>query len=191
MQLYNVIMTDKYLFISTLNHLNVASPKLMDANNLDLNSIAFPVFVKPSKTIYSHANMRKCHNKDELFINTNKMTIETKYEYKYYTILDAEGIFELLREAGTIDEMMDTLTLQERHSIWIESLNKLFKNSKDNTVNNFRVDEAMYCLDIKEWCHRNMQDEKCPVFIQYNDKQFVKVEGEGHMFCLLEYIINQ
>ena len=118
------------------------------------------------------------------------MGIETKYEYKYYTILDAEGIFELLREAGTIDEMMDTLTLQERHSIWIESLNKLFKNSKDNTVNNFRVDEAMYCLDIKEWCHRNMQDEKCPVFIKYNDKQIVKVEGEGHMFCLLEYIIN-
>jgi len=60
------IMTDKHLFISMLNQLNIASPKLMDANNLDLNLIEFPVFVKPSKTVYSHANMRKCHNKEAL-----------------------------------------------------------------------------------------------------------------------------
>ena len=60
------IMTDKYLFISTLNQLKIPSPKLIDASDLDFNSIEFPVFVKPSKTIFSHANMCKCNNKEEL-----------------------------------------------------------------------------------------------------------------------------
>ena len=115
------------------------------------------------------------------------MGIETKYKYIYYTILDVEGIFELLRDAGTIDEMMDTLTIQERHSIWIDSFNRVFKNNKDVTVNNFRVDEIKYCDDIKQWCCRSSQYyQKCAVFVKYNDKQPVKVEGEGYMFCLYE-----
>jgi len=114
------------------------------------------------------------------------MTIETKYEYKYYTILDEGGIFELLREAGMIVEMMETSTAIGREHIWIESLNNVFKDSKDDTVNNFRVDEVIYCDDIKQWCHRNRQHTECPVFIQYNDKQPVKVEGEGIMFSLYE-----
>lgn len=116
----------------------------------------------------------------------SKMGIETKYEYIYYTILDVDGILELLREAGAIDEMIDTLSIQERHSIWKDSLNKVFKDSKDYTVNNFRVDETRYCDDIKQWTHRNRQHKECPVFVKYNDKQPVKVEGEGYMFCLYE-----
>ena len=107
------------------------------------------------------------------------MTIETKYEYKYYTILDEEWIFKVVKEAGMMGR-------GGGEHIWIESLNNVFKDNKDDTVNNFRVDEAIYCDDIKQWCHRNRQHKKCPVFIQYNDKQPVKVEGEGIMFSLYE-----
>lgn len=114
------------------------------------------------------------------------MGIETKYEYIYYTVLNAQGIVELLRQAGTIDEMMETPTMPERERIWIESLNKVFKDSKDDTVNNFRVDEAMYCNDIKHWYRQNRQHKECPVFVKYNNSQPLKVEGEGHMFYLYE-----
>ena len=48
------------------------------------------------------------------------------------------------------------------------------------------IKTVIYCDDIKQWCHRNRQHKKCPVFIQYNDKQPVKVEGEGIMFSLYE-----
>jgi hypothetical protein len=115
------------------------------------------------------------------------MGIETKYKYIYYTILDDKGIFELLGEADTMDEMMDTLTTNERVTIWINSLNKVLKNNNDYTVNNFRVDETRYCDDIKQWCsYSKQQSKQCPVFVQYNDKQPIKVEGEGYMFHLYE-----
>ena len=116
----------------------------------------------------------------------NIMGFETKYDYIYYTVLDMQDILELLREVGTIDEMLDTLTMSERERLWIDSLNKSFRYSKDDTVNNFRVDEARYCDDIKQWYHRNMQHNECPVFVQYNDIQSVKIDGEGHMFYLYE-----
>ena len=114
------------------------------------------------------------------------MGIETRYEYKYYTVLDVEKIVKLLCDAVSEDEMMDTLTLEEVKHIWIDSLNKVFKDNKDYTINNFRVDDAWYCDDIKYWRHRNMQHKECPVFIQYNDKQTVKVEGVGYIFSLYE-----
>lgn len=114
------------------------------------------------------------------------MVVETRYDYIYYTVLDVEGIFKLLREAGTMREMMRETNEIVREQIWIKSLNKVFKNSKDYTVNNFRVDSAQYCDDIKHWHHRNMQHKECPVFVKYNESQPVKNEGEGHMFYLYE-----
>ena len=116
----------------------------------------------------------------------NIMGFETNYVYIYYTVLDMQDILELLREVGTIDEMLDTLTMSERERLWIDSLNKSFRYSNDDTVNNFRVDEARYCDDIKQWYHLNMQHYKCPVFVQYNYIQSVKIDGEGHMFYLYE-----
>ena len=116
-----------------------------------------------------------------------KMGIETKYDYIYYTVLDEEEIFKLLREAGMITEMMATATATGREHIWIESLNKAFNESKDFTINNFRVDEVRYCDDIKQWCsYSREQSRKCPVFVKYNNSQPVKIEGEGIMFCLYE-----
>jgi len=114
------------------------------------------------------------------------MVVETRYDYIYYTVLDVEGILKLLCDAGTIREAMRETNETIREQIWIKSLNKVFKNSKDYTVNNFRVDSAQYCDDIKHWCHRNIQHKECPVFVQYNESQPVKNEGEGHMFDLYE-----
>ena len=114
------------------------------------------------------------------------MVIETRYDYIYYTVLGVEGILKLLCDAGTIREAMRETNETVREQIWIKSLNKVFKNSKDYTVNNFRVDSAQYCDDIKHWHHRNMQHKECPVFVKYNESQPVKNEGEGHMFYLYE-----
>ena len=114
------------------------------------------------------------------------MVIETRYDYIYYTVLDVQGIWKLLRAAGTMDEMMGIPTTESTEHIWIKSLNKMFKNSKDDTIYNFRVDSAQYCDDIKHWYHRNMQHKECPVFVKYNETQPVKIKGEGHMFYLYE-----
>ena len=114
------------------------------------------------------------------------MVIETRFDYVYYTVLDVQDIIKILRDAGTMDEMMQTPTTEDREHIWIKSLNKVFRESNDFTVNNFRVDSAQYCDDIKHWRHRNIQHKECPVFVRYNEDQSVKKEGEGHMFYLYQ-----
>ena len=116
------------------------------------------------------------------------MVIETRYDYIYYTVLDVEAAANVLQEADTVEELSAATSARERENIWIKSLNKLFRESNDFTVNNFRVDSAQYCDDIKHWCHRNIQHKECPVFIRYNEEQSVKIEGEGHMFYLYEEV---
>ena len=114
------------------------------------------------------------------------MVVETKYDYIYYTVLDVEAVANVLQEADTIEEILAASNATERENIWIKSLNKLLRESNDFTVNNFRVDSVQYCDDIEHWCHRNIQHKECPVFVQYNASQPVKIEGEGHMFYLYE-----
>ena len=114
------------------------------------------------------------------------MVLETRYDYIYYTVLDVEAVANVLQEADTIEEILAASNATERENIWIKSLNKLFRESNDFTVNNFRVDSVQYCDDIKYWHHRNMQHKECPVFVKYNESQPVKNEGEGHMFHLYE-----
>ncbi len=113
----------------------------------------------------------------------SKMGIETLYEYIeyiYYTVLDENGLFKLLRDTDMIGRA------GEEH-IYIKSLNKAFNESKDFTINNFRVDEVRYCDDIKQWCsYSREQSRKCPVFVKYNNSQSVKIEGEGIMFHIYE-----
>jgi len=61
------ILTDKYLFLQKMNYLNAPSPILnIVTNDLNIDQIDFPVFVKPSKTNISHAAMKKCENISEL-----------------------------------------------------------------------------------------------------------------------------
>ena len=114
------------------------------------------------------------------------MVLETRYEYTYYTVLDVEAVANVLQEADTIEEILAASNATERENIWIKSLNKLFRESNDFTVNNFRVDSVQYCDDIEHWRHRNIQHKECPVFVQYNTSQPVKIEGEGHMFHLYQ-----
>ena len=114
------------------------------------------------------------------------MVLETRYDYIYYTVLDVEAVANVLQEADTIEEILAASNARERENIWIKSLNKLFRESNDFTVNNFRVDSVQYCDDIKYWRHRNIQHKECPVFVKYNESQPVKNEGEGHMFYLYE-----
>ena len=114
------------------------------------------------------------------------MVIETRYDYIYYTVLDLEAAANVLQEADTVEELSAASNARERENIWIKSLNKLFRESNDHTVNNFRVDSAQYCDDIAHWRHRNIQHKECPVFVRYNEVQSVKIEGEGHMFYLYQ-----
>ena len=114
------------------------------------------------------------------------MVLETRYDYIYYTVLDIQSAANVLQEAGTVEEILAASNATERENIWIKSLNKLFRESNDFTVNNFRVDSVQYCDDIEHWCHRNIQHKECPVFVQYNEDQSVKIEGEGHMFYLYQ-----
>ena len=114
------------------------------------------------------------------------MVVETRYDYIYYTVLDVEAAANVLQEADTIEEILAASNATERENIWIKSLNKLFRESNDITINNFRVDSVQYCDDIEHWYHRNMQHKECPVFVKYNESQPVKIEGEGHMFYLYE-----
>ena len=114
------------------------------------------------------------------------MGIETKYDYIYYTVLDVECAANVLEEADTVEELSAASNATERENIWIKSLNKVFKDSKDFTVNNFRVDSAQYCEDIEHWRNRNIQHKEYPVFVRYNEYQSVIIEGEGHMFYLYQ-----
>ena len=114
------------------------------------------------------------------------MVLETRYDYIYYTVLDIEAAANVLQEADTLEELSAASNARERKNIWIESLNKVFKDSKDFTVSNFRVESVQYCNDIEHWRHRNIQHKECPVFVRYNEDQSVKIEGEGHMFYLYQ-----
>ena len=119
-------------------------------------------------------------------ITTNIMTIETRFDYIYYTVLDVQSAANVLQEANTVEEILAASNATERENIWIKSLNKLFKESNDFTVNKFRVDSVQYCDDIEQWRNRNIQHKECPVFVRYNENQQVKIEGEGHMFHLYQ-----
>lgn len=114
------------------------------------------------------------------------MVLETRYDYIYYTVLDVEAAANVLQEADTIEELSGASDATERENIWIKSLNKLFRESNDFTINHFRVNSVQYCDDIEHWRNRNIQHKECPVFVQYNQNQSIKKEGEGHMFYLYE-----
>ena len=114
------------------------------------------------------------------------MVLETRYDYTYYTVLDIEAAANVLQEADTVEELSAASNARERENIWIKSLNKHLRENNDHTVNNFRVDSIQYCNDIGHWRNRNIQHKDCPVFVQYNESQPVKIEGEGYMFYLYQ-----
>tara|TARA_B100001093_G_scaffold180992_1_gene173811 strand:+ start:279 stop:719 length:441 start_codon:yes stop_codon:yes gene_type:complete len=113
------------------------------------------------------------------------MVVETRYDYIYYTVLDIETLLKLLEDTGVAEEY-NGANERDRQRIWINSVNKTFKDSKDYTVSNFKVDSVQYCDHIEHWYNRNMQHKECPVFVKYKESQSVKIKGEGIMFHLYE-----
>jgi len=106
------------------------------------------------------------------------MGIETKYEYKYYTVIDTEqwrrGNEEWFGEDGFTWENA------------IDFINHKFKTSKDKYVNNYRVDYAQYCNGITVWRRQAERHKERTVFVQFQDDQPIKTMGEGSMFVLYE-----
>jgi hypothetical protein len=108
------------------------------------------------------------------------MGIETKYDYKYYTVINTE---EWRRGNEDIWERDDEgFTWQKA----IDFINYKFKNSEDQSVNNYRVDYAGYEQDIKDWIRIHERNKERTVFVQFQDDQPIKTIGEGSMFVLYE-----
>jgi len=105
------------------------------------------------------------------------MTIETKYEYRYYTIIDVEqwrhGNEEIFGDGFTWGKSIDFID------------NK-FKTSEDKTVGNFRVDAAWYCDDIDNWLRAQHRNNVRPIFLQFQDNQPIMKTGGGCLFELYE-----
>ena len=106
------------------------------------------------------------------------MGIETKYDYKYYTVIDAE---QLLR--GNEDIWGDDGLTWDKA---IEFINHKFKTSQDETVNNYRVDYANYEQDIDAWIRTHERHKERAVFVQFQEDQPIKIMGEGSLFVLYE-----
>ncbi len=106
------------------------------------------------------------------------MGIETKYEYKYYTVIDTEqwrrGNEEWFGEDGFTWENA------------INFINHKLKTSKDNSVNNYRVDYAVFCNGICAWRRAQERHKERPVFVQFHEDQPIKIMGEGSLFVLYE-----
>ena len=106
------------------------------------------------------------------------MTIETKYEYIYYTVIDTEqwrrGNEEWFGEHG--------FTWQNA----INFINHKFRTSGDLSVNNYRVEYAQYCDNIEYWIQSQERHKERPVFVQFREDHEIKTKGEGDLFVLYE-----
>ena len=106
------------------------------------------------------------------------MGIETKYKYKYYTVIDVEQWRRDNKDIWGDEEFS--------WSVACEFINYKFKNSDDKSVNNYRVDNAGYEVDIKDWIRILKENKECPVFVQFHDDQPIKTMGEGSLFVLYQ-----
>ena len=110
------------------------------------------------------------------------MGIETKYDYIYYTILNLETINEFQREIR--DNTNVIIERNELIEIASVAIDNQFKNSKDKTINNHRVDYCKYCDNIEHWISCHLRHKECPVFVQIQDTQPIQFRGSGCLFVL-------
>tara|TARA_Y100000816_G_C26087450_1_gene574076 strand:- start:363 stop:809 length:447 start_codon:yes stop_codon:yes gene_type:complete len=110
------------------------------------------------------------------------MGIETKYVYKYYTVIDIEQWRHGNEEWLGYNDENDGFTWEKA----INFINHKFKTSENKYVNNYRVDYAGYEQDIENWLRIHERNKECPVFVQFQDDQPIKTIGEGSMFVLTE-----
>jgi len=106
------------------------------------------------------------------------MGIETKYDYKYYTVINTEQW-----RRGNEDIWGDDGFTWEKA---IEFINYKFRTSEDKSVNNYRVDYAGYENDIKNWTRIHERNKERTVFVQFQEDQPIKIMGEGSLFVLYE-----
>ena len=105
------------------------------------------------------------------------MTIESKYDYKYYTVINTSDWMH-----GNEEWFGDEFT-------WDAAVNFVqhkLKTSEDDSVKKFKVEYAQFCDDIGDWRNKHIQHDEMPVFIQFQQDQEIKREGEGDLFILYE-----
>ena len=110
------------------------------------------------------------------------MGIETKYDYVYYTILDAITIDDFLRSTNHDDYR--TLSENEILKIASVAIDNQLKNNEDDTLNNYRVDYSWHSIDIEYWISRHIRHKEVPIFIQIQDTQPIQLTGSGCLFVL-------
>ena len=82
------------------------------------------------------------------------MGIETRYEYKYYTVLDVEKIVKLLCDAGTEDEMMKMIMMMANDDCYDNGYEDELLSQRyngDETRYNYEV-HGIAPPDIDEGC---------------------------------------
>ena len=104
------------------------------------------------------------------------MTIETNYEYKYYTVIDIEN----WRRGNEEWFGEDVFTWENA----INFIDHKFKTSEDLSVNEYRVEYAQYCNDIEYWISQQEMHKERPVFVQFREDQEIKTKGEGSLFVI-------
>lgn len=106
------------------------------------------------------------------------MGIETKYEYIYYTVIDTEQWRRGNEDIwGTDGFTWDAAANFVQHKL---------KTSEDDSVKKYKVEYAQFCDDIGDWRNKHIQHDEMPVFIQFQQDQEIKREGEGDLFILYE-----
>ena len=104
------------------------------------------------------------------------MGIETRYDYIYYTVLHQDWF----------DEAERILNAELTTEILVNVIERKLKQSKDWTLNNFKVDYSRRSEDIGHWIHRNLQHKERPVFVQLEDGQPIITSGSGTLFVFYE-----
>ena len=105
------------------------------------------------------------------------MVLETKYDYKYYTVIDINDW-----RHGNEEWFDDGFTWEKA----INFINHKLKTSEDKSVNNFRVEYAKYCDGISFWIRQQERHKQLPIFIRFQENQTIKTKGEGDLFVLFE-----
>ena len=104
------------------------------------------------------------------------MTIETKYEYLYYSVLDQDWFDEaerILTDALTCERLINAIEMKLQHPCrW--------------TLNKFKVDYSEHCDDIQYWIHKHSQHGVRPVFVQIENNQPIVKIGSGTLFVFYE-----
>ena len=107
------------------------------------------------------------------------MGIETKYDYKYYTVIDVE---QWRNEDQRIWEEGRGYSLNNV----IEFINNKFKNSDDKSVNKYRVDYAQYEHDIEHWRRAHERNKEMTIFVQFQEDQPIIMRGANSLYVLYE-----